>query len=47
MILGNTPQVVMNHYILSSQRNFDACDMVYGVLGGILNKTNNLYLTSN
>jgi hypothetical protein len=21
--------------------------MVYGVLGGILNKTNNLYLTSN
>jgi integrase len=27
MCLGNTPRVVMEHYILSSGRNYDACEI--------------------
>jgi hypothetical protein len=27
MVLGNAPRVVQQHYILSSRRNFDACEI--------------------
>ena len=43
MVLGNTPNVVINHYIISSARNYDACDIANGLIDGYLVKTNNLY----
>jgi site-specific recombinase XerD len=44
MVLGNTPGVVMNHYILSSGRNYDACEIAYAKMSGVLTKTNNVFV---
>ena len=43
MVLGNTPRTVMNHYIISSNRNYDACDIADCAVNGYNVKTNNLY----
>ena len=43
MVLRNTPRTVMNHYIISSNRNYDACDIADCVVNGYIVKTNNLY----
>ena len=43
MVLGNTPRTVMNHYIISSNRNYDACDIADCAVNGYIVKTNNLY----
>ena len=42
MVLDNTPRTVMNHYIISSNRNYDACDIADCVVNGYIVKTNNL-----
>ena len=46
MVLGNTPKTVMNHYIISSTRNYDACDIADCAVNGYINKTNNLYFNN-
>lgn len=46
MVLGNTPKTVMNHYIISSTRNYDACDIADCAVNGHINKTNNLYFNN-
>lgn len=43
LILGNTPRVVMEHYIISSIRSFDACCMANSVLNGTFIKVKNLF----
>ena len=43
MVLDNTPRTVMNHYIISSNRNYDACDIADCAVNGYIVKTNNLY----
>ena len=43
MVLGNTPRTVMNHYIISSNRNYDACDIADCAVNDYIVKTNNLY----
>ena len=47
LTLGNTVGVVQKHYILSSGRNFDACDMANCAIDGIVVKTSNPYLNPN
>ena len=44
MVLGNTPRTVMNHYIISSNGNYDACDIADCVVNGYIVKTNNPHL---
>ena len=43
MVLGNTPRTVMKHYIISSNKNYDACDIADCAVNGYIVKTNNLY----
>jgi integrase len=43
MCLGNTPEVCMRHYIISSSRNYDAFDVVNAYTNGYILKTNNLF----
>lgn len=43
MVLGNTPRTLMNHYIISSARNFDAVDLANCATHGYIQKINNLY----
>jgi len=43
MVLGNTPDVVSKHYIISADRNFDACDIATSYLSNFVSKTNNIY----
>ena len=43
MVLGNTLRTVMNHYIISSNMNYDACDIADCAVNGYNVKTNNLY----
>ena len=43
IVLGNTPRTVMNHYIISFNRNYDACDIADCAVNGYIVKTNNLY----
>jgi len=47
LTLGNTVGVVQKHYIISSGRNFDACDMANCAIDGIIVKTSNPYLNPN
>ena len=46
MVLGNNPRTVINYYIISSARNFDACDIANASCNGRLQKFNNLYFNS-
>lgn len=43
MVLGNTPRTVMNHYIISSARNYDAVDIANCAINGFVHKIDNLY----
>jgi integrase len=43
MCLGNTPEVCMRHYIISSDRNYDAFDVVNAYTNDHILKTNNLF----
>ncbi len=43
MVLGNTPRTVMNHYIISSARNYDAVDIPNCSINGYVHKIDNLY----
>jgi hypothetical protein len=47
MVLGNTPRVVMQHYILSSERNYDACEIAHANMTGKIEKINNMYINTN
>jgi hypothetical protein len=44
MVLGNTPRVVQQHYILSSRRNFDACEIASAFMKGKVSKSNNMFI---
>jgi hypothetical protein len=44
MVLGNTPRVVMEHYIISSGKNYDACEIAFAKLNGLVFKTNNMFV---
>jgi hypothetical protein len=44
MCLGNTPRVVMEHYILSSGRNYDACEIAWANMFGKIKKKNNMFV---
>jgi hypothetical protein len=46
MVLGNTPGVVMNHYILSSGRNYDAVEIAYARMDNSLVKSNNMFINN-
>jgi site-specific recombinase XerD len=46
MVLGNTPVVVMNHYILSSGRNYDAIEIAYAHMNNSLVKFNNMFVNN-
>jgi hypothetical protein len=43
MVLGNTPRVVMEHYIISSIRNVDATDVANCLINGTIIKTSNMF----
>lgn len=47
MVLGNTPEVVKRNYILSSQRNFEACDIANCYVSGDVIKKSNVYWDNN
>jgi hypothetical protein len=47
MVLGNTPKVVMEHYILSSTTNFDATEIGSALGNGTVEKIRNVFLTKN
>jgi site-specific recombinase XerD len=42
--LGNTDKVCMQHYILSSLRNYDAAEMVNGYVSGTIKKVGNMFM---
>jgi hypothetical protein len=44
MVLGNTPGVVMNHYILSSSRNYDAVEIACAKMNNRLEKSQNMFI---
>jgi hypothetical protein len=43
LVLGNSPKTVMNHYIIASGVNFEACDIANCLADGSIKKTNNIY----
>ena len=47
LVLGNTLGVVIKHYIISSARNYDACDIANGAAAGKIIKTANTYWNPN
>lgn len=47
LTLGNTIGVVQKHYIISSGRNFDACDMANCAVDGIVVRASNPYMNPN
>ncbi|MDR3330114.1 MAG: hypothetical protein LBS76_02430 [Mycoplasmataceae bacterium] len=47
MVLGNAPRVVQQHYILSSRRNFDACEIASAFMWGKILKSSNMFVNPN
>lgn len=47
LVLGNTVKTCLNHYIISSGVNFDACDIANSMVDGSLNKINNVFFDPN
>jgi hypothetical protein len=47
MVLGNTSRVVTTYYILSSIRNYDACDIARSLIRGNILKFSNMFLNRN
>jgi hypothetical protein len=43
MVLGNSVGVVMRHYILSSKRNYDACEIAWVKMNGNYKQTANMF----
>ncbi|GHU33671.1 hypothetical protein FACS1894166_09670 [Bacilli bacterium] len=44
MSLGNSVKVVLDHYVIDSDVNFEACDIANSFLNGSIKKTGNMYV---